>query len=168
MPAGSSSASGYPAGSVPAGGEKLAGSTEPAGSIPAASTSVSADSIPVYAEATTLPLVPSDVCKDRLSSGIFTSSSYDDDFSATLTNLAPIVAVNPIPTKRVNTVHPQSQIIGTKWILKNKMDARGIVVRNKARLVAHGHRQEEGIDYDEVFTPVARIEAIRLFLAFAS
>ncbi|GJR46238.1 putative ribonuclease H-like domain-containing protein [Tanacetum coccineum] len=52
--------------------------------------------------------------------------------------------------------------IGTKWILKNKRDARGIVVRNKARLVAQGHRQEEGIDYDEVFAPVARIEAIRL------
>nr|GEY94758.1 hypothetical protein [Tanacetum cinerariifolium] len=58
--------------------------------------------------------------------------------------------------------------IGTKWILKNKRDARGIVVRNKARLVAQGHRQEEGINYDEVFAPVARIKAIRLFLAFAS
>ncbi|GJZ74071.1 putative ribonuclease H-like domain-containing protein [Tanacetum coccineum] len=50
----------------------------------------------------------------------------------------------------------------------NKKDERGVVVRNKARLVAQGHRQEEGIDYDEVFAPVARIEAIRLFLAFAS
>nr|GFC16776.1 hypothetical protein [Tanacetum cinerariifolium] len=58
--------------------------------------------------------------------------------------------------------------IGTKWILKNKKDERGIVVRNKARLVAQGHTQEEGIDYDEVFAPVARIEAIRLFLAYAS
>nr|GFC55853.1 copia protein [Tanacetum cinerariifolium] len=58
--------------------------------------------------------------------------------------------------------------IGTKWILKNKRDDRGIVVRNKAMLVAQGHIQEEGIDYDEVFAPVARIEAIRLFLAFAS
>nr|GEX65808.1 putative ribonuclease H-like domain-containing protein [Tanacetum cinerariifolium] len=58
--------------------------------------------------------------------------------------------------------------IGTKWILKNKQDARGIVVYNKARLVAQGHQQEEGIDYDEVFAPVSRIEAIRLFLAFAS
>ncbi|GJV18452.1 putative ribonuclease H-like domain-containing protein, partial [Tanacetum coccineum] len=157
------------------------------------------------------------------STSIFSSSSYDADFGGTVTNLEPIVAVDHVPTKRVNTIHPQSQIlgdltspvqtrgtlknsvaqalndpdwveamqeemqqfinqkvwklvplpdrkiaIGTKWILKNKRDARGIVVRNKARLVAQGHRQEEGIDYDEVFAPVARIEAIRLFLAFAS
>nr|GEY68288.1 hypothetical protein [Tanacetum cinerariifolium] len=58
--------------------------------------------------------------------------------------------------------------IGTKWVLKNKKDKRGIVIRNKARLVAQGHTQEEGIDYDEVFAPVARIEAIRRFLAYAS
>nr|GFB00333.1 hypothetical protein [Tanacetum cinerariifolium] len=58
--------------------------------------------------------------------------------------------------------------IGTKWVLKNKKDEIGIVVRNNARLVAQGHTQEEGIDYDEVFAPVVRIEAIRLFLAYAS
>nr|GEZ61290.1 hypothetical protein [Tanacetum cinerariifolium] len=51
---------------------------------------------------------------------------------------------------------------------QNKKDERGIVIRNKARLVAQGHIQEEGIDYDEVFAPVARIEAIKLFLAYAS
>nr|GFC47764.1 hypothetical protein [Tanacetum cinerariifolium] len=56
-------ASGYPAGSVPAGSEKPAGSTEPAGSIHAACTSVSADSIPVYAEATTLPPEPTSIAK---------------------------------------------------------------------------------------------------------
>ncbi|GJY53096.1 zinc finger, CCHC-type containing protein [Tanacetum coccineum] len=60
------------------------------------------------------------------------------------------------------------KVIGTKWVFKNKRDERSIVVKNKARLVAQIHRQEEGIDYDEVFAPVARIEAIRLFLAFAS
>ncbi|GJV12529.1 putative ribonuclease H-like domain-containing protein [Tanacetum coccineum] len=58
--------------------------------------------------------------------------------------------------------------IGTKWIFRNKKDERGIVTRNKARLVAQGYTQEEGIDYDEVFALVARIEAIRLFLAYAS
>ncbi|GJW02378.1 putative ribonuclease H-like domain-containing protein [Tanacetum coccineum] len=58
--------------------------------------------------------------------------------------------------------------IGTKWVFKNKKDERGIVIRNKARLAAQGHRQEEGIDYEEVFAPVARIETIRLFLAYAS
>ncbi|GJT46361.1 putative ribonuclease H-like domain-containing protein [Tanacetum coccineum] len=58
--------------------------------------------------------------------------------------------------------------IRTKWVYRNKKDKRGIVVRNKARLVAQGYTQEEGIDYDEIFDPVARIEAIRLFLAYAS
>ncbi|GJR92247.1 putative ribonuclease H-like domain-containing protein [Tanacetum coccineum] len=58
--------------------------------------------------------------------------------------------------------------IGTKWVYRNKKDKRGIVIRNKARLVAQGHRQEEGIDYEEVFALVARIKAIRLFLAYAS
>ncbi|GJX69352.1 putative ribonuclease H-like domain-containing protein [Tanacetum coccineum] len=58
--------------------------------------------------------------------------------------------------------------IGTKWVFKNKKDKRGIVVKNKVRLVAQGYTQEEGIDYEEVFALVARIEAIRLFLAYAS
>ncbi|GJY11275.1 putative ribonuclease H-like domain-containing protein [Tanacetum coccineum] len=58
--------------------------------------------------------------------------------------------------------------IGTIWIYRNKKDERGIMVRNKARLVAQGYTQEEGLDYDEFFAPVARIEAIRIFLAYAS
>ncbi|GKC65385.1 putative ribonuclease H-like domain-containing protein, partial [Tanacetum coccineum] len=58
--------------------------------------------------------------------------------------------------------------IGTKWVYRNKKDERGIVVRNRARVVAQGYKQEEGIDYDEVIAPVARIEAIRLFFAYAS
>ncbi|GKA89727.1 putative ribonuclease H-like domain-containing protein [Tanacetum coccineum] len=57
--------------------------------------------------------------------------------------------------------------IGTKWVFKNKKDERGIMIKNKTRLVAQGYTQEEGVDYDEVFAPVARNEAIRLFLAYA-
>ncbi|GJX45439.1 putative ribonuclease H-like domain-containing protein [Tanacetum coccineum] len=212
-------------------------------------------------EPTTRFLSPSDLGNNEPSHSIFSSLSYDDELGADLNNLASTVEVSPVETKRINTIHPQSLIlgdhtsavqtrskvnktttgestfisyihdqqrdnytnfqhcmfacflsqveprsaaqaledpswvdamqeemqqfkfqnvwvlidlpegkyaIGTKWILKNKREARGIVVRNKARLVAQRHRQEEGIDYDEVFAPVARIEAIRLFLAFAS
>ncbi|GKD41071.1 putative ribonuclease H-like domain-containing protein, partial [Tanacetum coccineum] len=59
----------------------------------------------------------------------------------------------------------RKRAIGTKWVFRNKKDERGIVIRNKARLVAQGHTQEERIDYEEFFAPVARIEAVRLFLA---
>ncbi|GJQ96045.1 putative ribonuclease H-like domain-containing protein, partial [Tanacetum coccineum] len=62
----------------------------------------------------------------------------------------------------------RKKAIRTKWVYRNKKDKSGVVVRNKARLVSHGYRQEERIEYDEVFAPVARIEAIRIFLAFAS
>ncbi|GJT79475.1 putative ribonuclease H-like domain-containing protein [Tanacetum coccineum] len=127
---------------------------------------------------------------DNPTDGIFTNSSYDDEGAvADFTNLEPIVNVSPIPTSRINSIHPLTLLlgdpqsakvwilvdlpngkkaIGTKWVYRNKKDERGVVVRNKARLVAQGHRQEEGIDYDEVFALVDRIEAIRIFLAFAS
>ena len=59
-------------------------------------------------------------------------------------------------------------VIGTKWVFKNKMNEDGQVVRNKARLVCKGYAQAEGVDYKETFAHVARMEAIRMFLAFAS
>nr|GFC05353.1 putative ribonuclease H-like domain-containing protein [Tanacetum cinerariifolium] len=62
----------------------------------------------------------------------------------------------------------EKRAIGTKWVYRNKKNERGIVIWNKARLVAQGHTLEEGIDYKEVFAPLARIEAIRLFLSYAS
>jgi hypothetical protein len=55
-------------------------------------------------------------------------------------------------------------VIGTKWIYKNKSDENGTVTRNKERLVAQGYRQVEGLDFDETFAPVARLESIRLLL----
>nr|GEW59941.1 hypothetical protein [Tanacetum cinerariifolium] len=117
----------------------------------------------------------------------------DADFN----NLETSITVSPIPTTRIYKDHHVSQIIsdlssttqtrsmtrvvkdqvdlphgkraiGTKWVYKNKKDERGIVIRNKARLVPQGHTQEEGIDYEEVFAPILRIEAIRLFLSYAS
>ncbi|GKC16749.1 putative ribonuclease H-like domain-containing protein, partial [Tanacetum coccineum] len=135
--------------------------------------------------------------------GFFSNASYDDEGAvADFTNLETTVNVSPIPTSRIHTIHPTTQILGDptlvvqtrskvnkssrvhafkifealedeSWVDAmqeelNKKDERGVVVRNKARLVAQGYRQEEGIDYDEVFAPLARIEAIRIFLAFAS
>nr|GFB94678.1 putative reverse transcriptase, RNA-dependent DNA polymerase [Tanacetum cinerariifolium] len=114
------------------------------------------------------------------------NNSNDVGAEADINNMESIISVSPIPTTRIHKDHPTSQVIrdlssttqtrsmararaiGTKWVYRNKKDERGIVIRNKARLVAQGHIQEKGIDYEEVFAPVARIEAIRFFLAYAS
>ncbi|GJY80883.1 retrovirus-related pol polyprotein from transposon TNT 1-94 [Tanacetum coccineum] len=58
--------------------------------------------------------------------------------------------------------------IGSKWVFKNKKDKHGITTKNKARLVAQGYSQEEGINYDKTLAPVARMEAIRIFHSFAT
>ncbi|GJX89350.1 retrovirus-related pol polyprotein from transposon TNT 1-94 [Tanacetum coccineum] len=71
------------------------------------------------------------------------------------------------PKKTLVDLPYGKRAISTKWVYKNKKDDRGIVVRNKTILVAQGYTHEEGIDYDEVFAPIAKIEAIRLFLAYA-
>ncbi|GJZ78801.1 putative ribonuclease H-like domain-containing protein, partial [Tanacetum coccineum] len=77
----------------------------------------------------------------------------------------------PVQTRYMTKINEEYETSGQlvlNGFLETKKDERGIVVKNKARLVAQGYTQEEGIDYDEVFAPVARIEAIRLFLAYAS
>nr|GEW65706.1 hypothetical protein [Tanacetum cinerariifolium] len=260
---------------VPLGGIPVPTSSIPVATgsvtVPAGDTTVPTDAVPVHSsnltdlmfdgEPTIRFPCPSDLGNHDPSPGIFSSSSYDDEFDTALNNVESSMEISPVPTKQIHTIHPQSLIIedpasvvqtcstvkqnptgdsafissifnqrrdnhtdfqhclfacflsqveprsvaqaledpswvdtmqeemqqfrfqnvwvlvdlppskyaiGTKWILKNKRDARGIVVHNKARLVAQGHPQEEGIDYDEVFALVARIEAIRLFLAFAS
>ena len=64
---------------------------------------------------------------------------------------------------------PQDKnVIGTKWLFRNNQDEHGVVVRNKARLVAKGFAQVKGLDFGETFAPVARLEAIRILLAYAS
>ncbi|GJW70801.1 copia protein [Tanacetum coccineum] len=88
--------------------------------------------------------------------------------------------VNIVKGTRVNTTRPKAVLSvdkgnkgnavkasATKWVFRNKKDERGIVIKNKARLVAQGYTQEEGINYDEVFALVARTKVIRLFLAYA-
>nr|GEW75892.1 hypothetical protein [Tanacetum cinerariifolium] len=126
---------------------------------------------------------------------VYSDDEDDVGVEADFSNLETSISISPIPTTRVHKDHPISQIIGeltttpqkrsmermvlvdlpkgkraigSKWVFRNKKDEREIVIRNKARLVTQGHTQEEGMDYEEVFAPVVRIEAIRLFLAYAS
>nr|GEU69046.1 retrovirus-related Pol polyprotein from transposon TNT 1-94 [Tanacetum cinerariifolium] len=121
---------------------------------------------------------PDDPNMPELEDITYSDDEEDVGAEADFTNLETNITVSPIPTTRVHKDHPVTQsivdlpnrkrAIGTKWVFRNKKDKRGIVVRNKARLVAQGYTQEEGIDYEEVFAPIAKIEAIRLFLAYAS
>nr|GFA27424.1 retrovirus-related Pol polyprotein from transposon TNT 1-94 [Tanacetum cinerariifolium] len=108
-----------------------------------------------------------------------TNSVESNGVEANISTMEIAITASPTPTLKIHKDHPKGQIIGSldtpiqtrnksKEVLKNKKDERGIVIRNKVRLVAQRHTQEERIDYDEVFAPVARIEAIRLFLAYAS
>ncbi|GJV08113.1 putative ribonuclease H-like domain-containing protein [Tanacetum coccineum] len=94
---------------------------------------------------------------------VYSDDDEDVGAEADMNNLDAFMPVSPIPTTRIHKDHPA--LNGSSGI---KKDERGIVIKNKARLVTQEYTQEEGIDYDEVFAPVVRIEAIRLFLAYAS
>jgi hypothetical protein len=63
---------------------------------------------------------------------------------------------------------PNQNVVGTKWVFRNKQDEHGVVTRNKAQLVAKGYSQVEGLDFDETYAPVARLESIRILLAYAT
>ncbi|GJS88727.1 retrovirus-related pol polyprotein from transposon TNT 1-94 [Tanacetum coccineum] len=131
------------------------------------------------------------VVSSTLNAASIEVNAADDDENvsaeADMNNLNTCRPVSPIPTTRIHKDHPVEQIIrdlnlapqtrrmtmnlkehGLFNSVQNKKDERGIMIKNKARLITQGYTQEERIDYDEVFAPVARIEAIRLFLAYAS
>nr|GEY75841.1 retrovirus-related Pol polyprotein from transposon TNT 1-94 [Tanacetum cinerariifolium] len=93
-------------------------------------------------------------------------SSLNDDVQQNLEEV--ILPQTNTQSISINMVPNGKSVIKTKWISKNKKDESSLVIQNKSRLVAVGYSQQEGIDYDETFAPVARIEAIRLFLAYAA
>ncbi|GJS83291.1 putative ribonuclease H-like domain-containing protein [Tanacetum coccineum] len=129
--------------------------------------------------------LPDDPNMPKLKDIVYSDDVEDVGVEADMNNLNTFMPISPIPTTRIHKDHSVEQIIDDlnsapqtrrmtknlkehEFVYSNKKDERGIVIKNKARLVAQGYTQEEGIDYDEVFSPVARIEAIRLFLAYAS
>ncbi|GJV19412.1 retrovirus-related pol polyprotein from transposon TNT 1-94 [Tanacetum coccineum] len=79
-----------------------------------------------------------------------------------------VSTIEPKNIKEAMADHKGKNVIALKWLWKNKYDAENIVVRNKTRLVAKGYKQEEGIDFEESFAPVARLEAVRMFIAYAA
>ncbi|KAI4342279.1 hypothetical protein MLD38_026921 [Melastoma candidum] len=104
----------------------------------------------------------------------FLSQKEPTNIDEALADLNWIIAMqeelNQFERNKVRTLVQRSKdrsVVGTKWIFRNKLDESGSVVRNKARLVAKGYSQSERIDHDETYAPVARLEAIRLLLAYA-
>nr|GEW74708.1 hypothetical protein [Tanacetum cinerariifolium] len=93
---------------------------------------------------------------------------YDEYFYSSKIMKSPTTNVESSNVERLVPRPEGKSIIKTKWIFKNKKDKSSLVIRNKARLVVVGYSQQEGIDYDETFAPVARIVAICLFLAYAA
>ncbi|GJT10465.1 retrovirus-related pol polyprotein from transposon TNT 1-94 [Tanacetum coccineum] len=105
------------------------------------------------------------------SAGVTTRSKIRDSEATSAHECLYVNFLFEIEPKKVWTLVPKPHgktIIGTKWIWKNKMDEYRVVTKNKARLVAQGYNQQEKIDHDKTFAPVARLEAIRIFLAYAA
>nr|GFC10169.1 copia protein [Tanacetum cinerariifolium] len=104
---------------------------------------------------------PDDPDMPALEDITYSNDEEDVGAEADFSNLETNITVSPIPTSRVHKYHPVTQIIGDLSL--------ALQTRSMTRMVKdQGHTREEGIDYEEVFAPIARIEAIRLFLAYAS
>nr|GFB52663.1 retrovirus-related Pol polyprotein from transposon TNT 1-94 [Tanacetum cinerariifolium] len=124
--------------------------------------SISINMIPNVNEAST----SHNVFNERLEDAYFDATLRDADWVSAMQE-----KLDQFARLKVWRLVPRPEgksVIKTKWIFKNKKDESSLVIRNKARLVAVGYSQQEGINYDEMFVPVARIEAIRLFLAYAA
>nr|GEZ38632.1 hypothetical protein [Tanacetum cinerariifolium] len=149
--------------------------------VPTVSTPVPTNSLSAPSITSSVPIIISrggSIFQKPLSLG--NAKSFKNRLADFLGDTSNAVSLNEVEANLSNMETPIQNVwvlvdcpsgvrpIGMTWVLKNKKDERGIVIRNKARLVAQGHTHEEGIDYEEVFAPVARIEAIRLFLAYTS
>ncbi|GKE84558.1 putative ribonuclease H-like domain-containing protein, partial [Tanacetum coccineum] len=110
--------------------------------------------------------LPNDPNMPELEDIVYSDDDEDVGTEVDMNNLDAFMPASPILTTRIHKDHLVEQIIRLE-IFRNKKDEREIVIKNKARLVAQGYTQEEGVNYNEVFAPIARIEVIRLFLAFA-
>ncbi|GKC15109.1 putative ribonuclease H-like domain-containing protein [Tanacetum coccineum] len=122
-------------------------------SINTASTNVNTGSLNINNVSPTVTTAPLEVTH---------ADFFGDETKLDMSN---ITTTYPVPSTLNTRIHNDHSL---DHVYRNKKDERGIVIRNKARLVAQGYTQEEGIDYDEVFALVAMIEAIRLFLAYTS
>ncbi|GJT39884.1 retrovirus-related pol polyprotein from transposon TNT 1-94 [Tanacetum coccineum] len=110
---------------------------------------------------------PLDQVISDLSKPVMTRQRLQTDSEVCMYALT-VSTIEPKNIKEAIADHKGKNIIVLKWLWKNKCDVENIVVRNKNHLVAKGYRQEEGIDFEESFTPVARLEAVRMFIGYAA
>ncbi|GJS39056.1 retrovirus-related pol polyprotein from transposon TNT 1-94 [Tanacetum coccineum] len=109
---------------------------------------------------TTSPLVDDDL--DEVEAiKVTEKKNLENDIEDETLEIDEIVNIKLVPQPKNMT------IIGIEWVFRNKLDENGVVSRNKARLVAQGYNQQEGIDYDEIYAPISRLVSIRILLAYA-